>query len=123
MQLTSYYQNNYDVYEGDGNYSVMRVLPGDKLGNHQLLFETKEYVAKNIWLNGHHTFIYPQKYGFYWAKPYSDFVSKVYTRKQKQTAQDTPEQKLKIESYQTTLDMRLSQELYAIMDNLKKRQT
>ena len=120
MQLTSYYQNNYDVYEGDGNYSVMRVLPGDKLGNHQLLFETKEYVAKNIWLNGHHTFIYPQKYGFYWAKPYSDFVSKVYTRKQKQTAQDTPEQKLKIESYQTTLDMRLSQELYAIMDNLKK---
>lgn len=70
--------------------------------------------AKNVWINGHRSYIYPLGESFFWARPYSNYVSKVMSYSMTMAPQAA------FENHVVTLDYDLTENLYQFMDSINQ---
>ncbi len=70
--------------------------------------------AKNVWINGHRNYIYPLGECFFWARPYSNYVTMVMSDSVAMAPQAV------FENHMVSLDYDLTENLYQFMESINQ---
>ena len=118
-------KNGQDLFRSNASDYALVVKPNDviqfKTGKNeqrvatlQYQHQSQEYLAKNVWLNGHQQFFYPLGHKFLWPYHFANLVKSKFDK----YAKDAPE---KHQSIALTLDPRLTEQVYDIAERLYRK--
>ena len=115
-------KNGQDLFRSNASDYALVVKPNDviqfragenerRVATLQYQHQSQQYLAKNVWLNGHRQFFYPLGHKFLWPYHFANLVKSKFDK----YAKDAPEKRQNIA---LTLDPRLTEQVYDIAEEL-----
>ncbi len=119
-------KNGQDIFRSAAtNYAIV-VKPNDVIQfiaedsrrptTLQFMHQSQEYLAKNVWLNGHRQFFYPLGHKFLWSYHFANLVKSKFDKYDK----DAPE---KHQNIALSIDPRLTEQVYDLAHDYFKNVT